>query len=543
MIPTFSPDYPYPSRRSVTCARGGMVATSQPVASQIGQSMLARGGNAVDAAIATAAALTVVEPTGCGIGSDSFALVWMQAESDGNGKLFGMNASGCSPAALTRDAARARGLDAMPMYGWLPVTVPGAPASWAALSERFGKLDFGTLLEPAVRLASDGVPISPIISRLWTRAARRFRQVLDQPETAHWFDCFTDGGRAPGPGDVYRNLPLAKTLATLADDHCRSLYSGRLADRIDAFSRETNGFLRGEDMDAFRVEWVDPISVNYRGFDVWEIPPNGIGLVTLASLRMLEAFAGHDRSDPAQVHRQIEALKLAYIDGNTYITDPARMTVGVEALLDDAYLESRRAMIGEEALAPVAGRPEGSETVYLATADADGNMVSFIQSNFHGFGSGVVIPDTGISMQNRGQGFSLDPNHHNALEPRKRTRHTIIPGFLTRDGVALGPFGVMGGVMQPQGHLQVVMNMVDCGLNPQAALDAPRWMWTSGQQVSVEGEFPTAMARHLVDRGHDIQVDLDTTIFGRGQVIVRDPDSGVYHGGCDWRTDSSISVI
>ncbi|TQE99710.1 MAG: gamma-glutamyltransferase family protein [Spiribacter salinus] len=543
MIPTFSPDYPYPSRRSSAFARDGMVATSQPLASQIGQSMLARGGNAVDAAIATAAALTVVEPTGCGIGSDSFAMVWIQAECDGQGKLFGMNASGRSPASLTRDAVYARGLDAMPMYGWLPVTVPGAPASWAALSERFGKLDFGTLLEPAVRLANDGAPISPIISRLWTKAAERFRQSLDKPETAHWFDCFTEDGRAPGPGELYRNPALGATLATLAGDHCRSLYNGRLADRIHAFSRETDGFLTGQDMEEFRVQWVEPISISYRGFDVWEIPPNGVGLVTLASLRMLEAFDLHDRSDPAKVHRQIEALKLAYVDGNTYIADPDWMRVGVRAMLDERYLERRRAMIRNQAMTPVAGQPQGSETVYLATADADGNMVSFIQSNFHGFGSGVVIPGTGISMQNRGQGFSLDPEHPNALEPRKRSRHTIIPGFLTWNGSALGPFGVMGGVMQPQGHLQAVMNMVDCGLNPQAALDAPRWMWTGGQRVSLEGEFPTAMARHLVDRGHDVCVDLDTTIFGRGQVIVRDPDSGVYHGGCDWRTDSSISVI
>lgn len=543
MISTLSHDYHYPSRRSVAYARGGLVATSQAIASQIGQSMLARGGNAVDAAIATAAALTVVEPTGCGIGSDSFALVWIQSARQGRGELFGMNASGRAPARLTREGVAKRGLDAIPLYGWLPVTVPGAPASWAALSQRFGKLDFGTLLEPAIRLASDGVPITPVVSRLWTRAARTFGQVFDQPETAHWFSCFTDNGRGPAPGEIYRNADLAETLTLLAEDHCRSLYSGKLAERIDAFSRKTGGFLSGDDLSQFNIDWVDPISINYRGVDVWEIPPNGLGLVTLAALKIAEGFDVHDRHNPALVHRQIEALKLAYSDGNTYLTDPAHMRVTVENLLDPDYLANRRALVTEQALQPFAGKPAGGETVYMATADADGNMVSFIQSNFHGFGSGVVIPGTGISMQNRGHAFSMAPSDHNALEPGKRTRHTIIPGFLTKNGQALGPFGVMGGLMQPQGHMQVIMNMVDCGLNPQSALDAPRWQWMGGKTIALEAEYPALIARQLADRGHTVRVDLDTTMFGRGQIILRDQDTGVYMGGTEPRTDSAISIL
>lgn len=543
MLTPFSQHSPYASQRSATYARRGMVAASQPLASQIGRDMLAQGGNAVDAAIATAAALTVVEPTGCGIGGDAFALVWIAADNQGKGKLHGLDASGKAPASLSAEAVRRDGHERMPLYGWTPVTVPGIPAAWAELSRRFGKLDFATLLAPAIRLARDGFPVSPVISELWQRGEDTFRQHLDGPATQAWFDTFTPEGQAPRPGQLFRCEAQARTLEALAESHCESFYRGELAQRIDAFSQRTGGYLRGEDLAGYRPDWVEPISVNYRGYDVWEIPPSGQGVVALMALRILEGLEITHRDDPRTLHHQLEAMKLAFIDGQAHVTQPEFMTHSIESLLSDAYTDTRRALIGERALDPTPGKPSAGGTVYLATGDADGNMVSFIQSNYHGFGSGVVIPDTGIAMQNRGHGFSLDPGHDNALAPGKKTYHTIIPGFLSREGVALGPFGVMGGFMQPQGHVQVVMNLVDFGLNPQAALDAPRWQWMGQRRIGLEADFPTHLAREMAARGHDVRMAHDSTGFGRGQVIVRDPDSGVYCGGTEPRTDASIAVL
>jgi len=544
MLTPFSPATPYPSQRSATYARHGMVAASQPQASQIGRDMLARGGNAVDAAIATAAALTVVEPTGCGIGGDAFALVWIADDNHGKGRLHGLNASGQAPQALTREAVMASGHGEMPLYGWTPVTVPGTPAAWAELSRRFGKLDFATLLEPAIRLARDGFPVSPVIASLWQRAESTFRKHLTDPATAAWFDTFTPAGRAPRAGEWHRCEDQARTLEAIAETRAESFYRGELAERIDVFSRETGGYLRGTDLAAYAPEWVTPIATRYRGVDVWEIPPNGQGLVALMALRILEGFEPVGRDDPATLHRQLEAMKLAFVDGQTHITEPAHMTHDVAALLSDAYTRERRALIGERALDPRPGQPQAGGTAYLATADDAGNMVSFIQSNYHGFGSGVVVPGTGIAMQNRGHNFSLDPGHDNVLAPGKKTFHTIIPGFLTRDdGVPLGPFGVMGGFMQPQGHVQVVTNLVDFGLNPQAALDAPRWQWMGGRRIGVEHHFPAPLVRAMAERGHDMRVEHDSRGFGRGQMIIRDPDTGVYCGGTEPRTDASIAVL
>lgn len=543
MLTPFSPATPYPSQRSATYARHGMVAASQPQASQIGRDMLARGGNAVDAAIATAAALTVVEPTGCGIGGDAFALVWIADDDQGKGRLHGLNASGQAPQALTREVVMAAGHAEMPLHGWTPVTVPGTPAAWAELSRRFGKLDFATLLEPAIRLARDGFPVSPVIASLWQRAESTFRSHLTDPATAAWFDTFTPTGRAPRAGEWHRCEDQARTLEAIAATRAESFYRGELAERIDAFSRDTGGYLRDEDLAAYAPEWVTPIAARYRGVDVWEIPPNGQGLVALMALRILEGFDPVGRDDPATLHRQLEAMKLAFVDGQTHITEPAHMTHDVAELLSDAYTRERRALIGEHALDPRPGRPQAGGTVYLATADDAGNMVSFIQSNYHGFGSGVVIPGTGIAMQNRGHNFSLDPGHDNVLAPGKKTFHTIIPGFLTRDdGMPLGPFGVMGGFMQPQGHVQVVTNLVDFGLNPQAALDAPRWQWMGGRRIGVEHHFPAHLVRAMAERGHDMRVEHDSRGFGRGQMIIRDPDTGIYCGGTEPRTDASIAV-
>ncbi|WP_438764186.1 gamma-glutamyltransferase family protein [Kushneria sp. TE3] len=539
----FSHQNPYPSCRSATYARHGMVAASQPQAAQVGRDILALGGNAVDAAIATAAALTVVEPTGNGIGGDAFALVWIQND-EGGGQLHGLNASGVAPSALTRDAVLDAGHEQMPLYGWTPVTVPGTPSAWAALSERFGRLAFEDLLAPAIRLAREGFPVSPAISEQWRRAEKRFRPVFTDAATKEWFSLFTPEGRAPRPGDMFKSERHAETLESLAQTRCESFYRGELAEKIDAFSRATGGYLRATDLAAHQIEWVDPISVNYRGVDVWEIPPNGQGIVALMGLNIMEGFDDlHSRDDLSVLHRQCEAIKLAYADGHAFVTHAEHMTTRIEDLLSKRYAQSRRQKITDTAMDPSPGAPHAGGTVYLATADGDGNMVSFIQSNYHNFGSGVVVPETGIALHNRGHGFSLEVDHVNVVAPNKKTFHTIIPGFLTRNGQALGPFGVMGGFMQPQGHMQVVMNLLDFGLNPQAALDAPRWQWTGARRIGVEHGYPVHLLREMALRGHEIDYAFDPTGFGRGQIILRDPVTGILCGGTEPRTDSAIAVL
>ncbi|HBO9522932.1 gamma-glutamyltransferase family protein [Pseudomonas aeruginosa] len=528
---------PYASQRSPVHARRGMVATSQPQAAQVGLEILRRGGNAIDAAIATAAALTVVEPTGCGIGGDAFALVWTR------GRLHGLDASGRAPGLLDRERVRAAGHERMPLYGWTPVTVPGCPAAWGELSRRFGKLPFEQLLRPAIELARDGFPVSPVIARLWQSGLDKFRAALPQrPELRAWFDEFLIDGRAPRAGEVFRQPGQADTLDELARSQCESFYRGELARAIVGHAERSGGYLRAEDLAGYQAKWVEPISLNYRGYDVWEIPPSGQGLIALMTLNILKGFEFGERDCARTWHRQLEAMKLAYVDGLHYISQPQSMRVSVEELLHEDYAASRRALIGERALDPSPGQPRPGGTVYLACGDEEGNLVSFIQSNYHGFGSGVVVPGTGIALQNRGAEFSLDPDHVNCLELGKQTFHTIIPGFLSKDGVPLGPFGVMGAYMQPQGHVQMVMNLVDFGLNPQAALDAPRWQWLGGLRVGIEHAAPRALAAELAQRGHQVEIAYDSTSYGRGQIVLRDPASGVLCGGTEPRTDSQIAV-
>ncbi|MFO7646720.1 MULTISPECIES: gamma-glutamyltransferase family protein [Halomonas] len=525
--------YPSPSRRTASFGRRGMVATSQPLGAQAGMQILQQGGNAVDAAIATAAALTVVEPTSNGIGSDAFAIVWI------DGALHGLNASGPAPRAATPEAIRALGHERVPEHGLLPVTVPGAPAAWAALSERFGKLPFADLLAPAIALAEEGFPVSPIVNQMWEDAHESYSR-YDDPAFLPWFATFAPKGHAPRPGELWSSPDHARTLRAIAGSHARDFYEGELADRIDAFFREHGGLLRREDLADFSPEWVEPISTRYRGHDIWEIPPNGSGMIALQALGMLERMGEEGRDPVETLHRRIEATKLGYVDGLRYITEADAMGPSVEQMLADDYLKARASLIGDTALDPVHGNPIMGGTVYLATADADGNMVSFIQSNFKGFGSGIVVPGTGISLQNRGWSFSLDPEHPNVLAPGKRTYHTIIPGFITRDREAVGPFGVMGGFMQPQGHVQVITGMLDDHLNPQAALDMPRWKWTRGRTVEVEPHFPDHLAQALARRGHHIVKVADSLSFGRGQVILRDRETGVLCGGTEPRTDGAV---
>ncbi|MBU9719906.1 MULTISPECIES: gamma-glutamyltransferase family protein [Bacillaceae] len=536
MITFDSSHYPYPSQRNVTYGKNGMVATSQPLASQAGLDILKKGGNAIDAAIATAACLTVVEPTSNGIGGDAFALVWTK------GELHGLNASGPAPQSISIEKLKEQGVDEIPKFGWIPVTVPGVPAAWAELSERFGKLPLKEVLQPAIDYAREGYPLSPTLAYFWERGAAAYSSVLKGEEFENWFGTFAPNGKAPKAGEMWRSEDHARTLEAIAEANAEAFYRGELAEKIDAFSKKYNGFLTKEDLASFKPEWVKPISVNYKGYDVWEIPPNGQGLVALMALNMLKEDTFHSRDDAETFHKQIEAMKLAFADGEKYITEESEMSSSLSDLLSESYGRERRGLIGEEALMPEAGEPSKGGTVYLATADGEGNMVSFIQSNYMGFGSGLVVPGTGIALQNRGHNFSMDPDHDNALKPGKRTYHTIIPGFLTKGDEPVGPFGVMGGFMQPQGHMQVVMNTIDFGLNPQAALDAPRWQWIKDKQVLLEQNVPNHLATALSAKGHAVQVTHQSGSFGRGQIIWRDPVTGVLAGGTEARTDGAIAV-
>jgi gamma-glutamyltranspeptidase/glutathione hydrolase len=529
-------DFPYASRRMPVVAARGVVATSQPLAAQVGLSMLQRGGNAVDAAIATAIALTVIEPTSNGIGADAFALVWDGA------KLHGLNGSGRAPATHTPALFEAQGLRSVPGRGWLPVTVPGAPATWRDLHERFGKLPFATLFEPTIAYAADGFPVAPVTAEAWSGTARGFGRSLDGPEFRGWFETFTRegtaGSRGPLAGEMWRLPDHARTLRLIAESKAASFYGGDLAAAIAAFAAETGGYLTADDLAAHSSTWVEPIGTDYRGYDVWEIPPNGQGIAALSALNILEGFdlARLPRESVESYHLQIEAMKLGFADAQRYVGDMGQVDVPVKGLLDKEYAATRRALIGEGALLPEAGEPARGGTVYLCAADGDGMMVSFIQSNFQGFGSGVVVPGTGIALQNRGACFTLEPGHANRVAPGKRPFHTIIPAFLTRGGEAVGPFGVMGGHMQPQGHLQMVVNQVDYELNPQTSLDAPRWQWLRGRQVALEHAVPQHVVSGLQARGHDVAVQHNSSSFGRGQIIRR-LRGGAYVAGSEPRAD------
>ena len=525
--------YPYKSRRMPVIADNGIVATSQPLAAQAGLEMLRAGGNAVDAAIAAAAALTVVEPTSNGIGSDAFALVW-----DGEA-LHGLNGSGRWPRRADADALRAQGYEAVPERGWSSVTVPGAPAAWEDLHRRFGRLETARLLKPAIDYASEGFPVSPVIAHLWHGAEALFL-LPNRPEFEGWRRTFAPQGRAPRAGERFGSPGHAWTLQRMSDRGVRDFYEGEVAGRLVDYAKASGGDLRAEDLAGHQSEWVEPISVKYRDTEVWEIPPNGQGIAALLALGILDDLdlAAHEHASASLWHLQIEAMKLAFADTYRYVADPEWAEVPVSGLLSPGYLAERRAAIGDRAGHTGAGRPPAGGTVYLCTADRDGNMVSFIQSNYMGFGSGVVVPETGISFQNRGAGFTLAPDHPNAAAGGKRPRHTIIPGFLTRNGAAIGPFGVMGGEMQPQGHVQVVSGMIDHDLNPQAVLDAPRWQLGDGVDVVLEPDAGRDLVAGLAARGHRPLLAGDSYGFGRGQVIQR-MANGAYVAGSEPRADGA----
>lgn len=515
--------FPYPSLRMPVMG-DNVVATSQPLAAQAGLRMLLDGGNAVDAALACAIALTVVEPTSNGVGSDAFALVW-----DGTA-LSGFNGSGRSPRAWSPE--RFSGLDAMPRLGWDAVTVPGAVDLWAALSERFGRLPFEALFAPAIHYAKEGYPVSPITAGRWAEAAITY---TDFP----WFaETFLPGGRAPKPGERFRCPDQARSLEAIARTRGRAFYDGELAERIAACASAEGGAMTREDLAGHRTEPVTPISQNYRDVILHEIPPNGQGLAALLALGVLEHFSMHryDPDSPDAIHLQLEAMKIAFAVTQRTVADPTAMAVNPNALLDPAFLANQADAIRmDRAAEPDFSLPFDQGTVYLAAADATGMMVSMIQSNFTGFGSGVVIPKTGIHLQNRGMGFSLDPSHPNAVAGGKRPFHTIIPGFVTRNGKADMSFGVMGGHMQPQGHVQMMVRIYDRGQNPQAACDAPRWHLNEAMDVHLESGIAETVAQELRRRGHRVAAEDPYWGYGGAQLIWRLGQG--YGGASDKRKD------
>ena len=533
---------PYPTLRTPVMARN-VVSTSHPLAAQAGLRMLWQGGNAVDAAIAAAATLTIVEPVSNGLGSDAFAILW-----DGK-ELVGLNSSGTAPAAWSPDyfarkyGTDGNGLAERPIRGWDAVTVPGAVAGWAALHGRFGKLPFGDLMAPAIEIAERGHAVAPIVAGKWAAAVP---QLQDQPGYAR---AFMPNGRAPRPGEKFTFKEAAGTLRLLAKYGPRAYYEGEIAEKIAAFAKECGGAMTLEDLRGYQPDWVTPISKRYRGHDVHEIPPNGQGIAALIALGILEKFdiAGMPVDQVDSQHLKIEAMKLAFADIYRYVADPRSMDVTPAEMLDDGYLTERARLIDmKRAQDPGFGMPRSGGTIYLTAADESGMMISFIQSNYMGFGSGVVVPGAGISLQNRGVGFSMDPRSPNVVAGGKRPFHTIIPAFLTKDGAPVMSFGVMGGDMQPQGHLQTVVRMLDYKQQPQAACDAPRWKVNRDFTLDVESTMRRDTIEALQARGHRLQsIDDPYMDFGSGQFIWRlsdDPDHG-YVAASDSRRDGHAAAF
>ncbi len=527
----------YPSQRLPLFARN-VVSTSHPLAAQAGLRMLLKGGNAVDAAIAAAAALTLTEPVSNGLGSDAFCILW-----DGQA-LHGLNASGRAPQAWTPEYFKRKyGADAAtpPVRGWDSVTVPGAVAGWMAMSQRFGKLPFADLMEPAIEIAERGYAVPPVVQQKWVNAVPLLE---NQPGFAQ---SFMPHGRAPNVGELFKLPDAARTLRLIAQSKGAAFYHGEIAAAAERHAQANGGAMTAEDFAAYQPEWVTPLGQNYRDHTLHEIPPNGQGIAALIALGILKNFdmAGLPVDGVESQHLQIEAMKLAFADVYRYVAEPASMECTPQQMLDPAYLASRARLIDlKRAQDFPAGNPNDPHrrggTIYLTAADENGMMVSFIQSNYLGFGSGVVVPGYGLSLQNRGHGFSLDARSPNVVAPGKRPFHTIIPAFLTRDGKPQMSFGVMGANMQPQGHLQTLIRMLDYAQHPQAACDAPRWRYNSGLELNVEASMKPATVQGLADRGHQLAVINDSyQDFGAGQFIWRlgDPGSDGYVAASDPRRD------
>ena len=516
--------------------RGGMVCTSQPLASFAAAELLRDGANAVDAAVCAAAVLGVVEPFSTGVGGDCFLLLWNAREK----RLFGLNGSGRAPGRASVEALRGHGLKEMPSHGALAVTIPGAVDAWCTALERFGTRSLAAVLEPAIGYARDGFPISEVIAEQWAWSLGFLQN--DAARRA-----FTIEGRAPRLGELVRLPDLGRSLEIIAAGGAEAFYRGVLADEIVAAARTEGGWQTRDDFRSHTSTWVEPIATTYRGFELHEIPPNGQGLAALIALNVLGCFdlGPEPHSSALAHHYRIESVKLAFADRNLHIADPEKSPVPTAELLSQDYAQGRAALIqGSKALKRVApGRVRtGRDTVYLTAADAEGNVVSLINSLFFPFGSGIVAGDTGIALQNRGYGFSTDPSHPNCLAPGKRPFHTIIPAVLTKDGAPLVSFGVMGGDMQAQGHVQLVSHLVDSGFNIQEAIDAPRFHYLDTDRVALEPELASRVGEDLARLGHVIEDEnaaLAKGGFGGAQGIMIDPASGAYWGGSDWRKDGS----
>jgi gamma-glutamyltranspeptidase / glutathione hydrolase len=526
----------YPSLRLPVFARN-VVSTSHPLAAQVGLSLLRRGGNAVDAAIGAAAAMTVLEPCSNGLGSDAFCILW-----DGQ-KLHGLNASGPAPAAWTPDYFRQKYGEAAtpPMRGWDSVTVPGAVGAWVELSRRFGKLSFGDLLTPAIEIAERGYAVPVVVQGKWSAA------VPDLKELPGFAEVFMPIGRAPQVGERFAFPGAARALTRIAVTQGAAFYGGEIAAAAAAHSAKHGGSMRVADFEAYSPEWVEPIGMDFQGYRLHQIPPNGQGIAALIALGILQHadVAAHPVDSAAAQHLQIEAMKLAFADTYAHVADRIAMRRTVEEMLDPQYLAKRAALI-DPARAQTFGEGHADKggTIYLTAADERGMMVSFIQSNYMGFGSGVVVPEWGLSLQNRGHAFSLDAASPNCVAPRKRPFHTIIPGFLTKDGLPQMSFGVMGGNMQPQGHVQTLVRMLLYRQQPQAACDAPRWRFNQGLSINVEASMPDATTSELRELGHQIEVIQDSyQDFGAGQFIWRlgDPAVEGYVAASDPRRDGQAA--
>ena len=531
------------SRRSTVFARRGMVATSQPLATQAGLRVLQDGGHAVDAAVAAGAVLAVVEPGMTGIGGDVFALVW-DARSR---RVEALNGSGRQAAAASADDVRAAGHETIPDQGpgsWFAVSVPGTVDGWQRLLERHGRLTLADALAPAVQYARDGFPVHDLVARYWKMAEEKLQF---RPSGAE----LLPRGQAPGMGEVVTLPELARSLETVAEGGAEAFYQGDIGRRIADFVQSEGGWLTAEDLARHRSDWDQPIASDYRGVTVWECPPNGQGLAALAALNIAEGFDLRAMGSQSleTYHHLIEAMRLGFADTLHYVADPRAVPVPTDALLSKAYAADRRAEISPEHARPGAGwgdpLPAAADTTYLSVVDGEGNACSFINSLFHNFGTGLVVPGTGIALQNRGSLFSLDPSHPNYLGPSQRPYHTIIPALATRGGELWLSFGVMGGFQQPQGHLQVIANMVDFDLDPQSALDAPRFRinFPLDDSVMVEEDLDEAVVSALRRRGHEVKVlgGYDRAGFGGGQIIARDPETGVLSGGTEPRKDGAAA--
>jgi gamma-glutamyltranspeptidase/glutathione hydrolase len=532
--------------RSEVIGTRGMVATSQPLATQVGLDILKAGGSAVDAAIAANAMLGLVEPTGCGIGGDLFAIVWDAEE----GELTGLNASGRSPQSLTLQHFRDSGIDSIPYLGPLPVSVPGAVDGWYELHERYGRLPMSELLQPVIDYAENGFPVTEFIADLWAE------NVESRKEFAGVREIYMPGGEAPKTGDVFKNPNLANTYRMIAQGGRDAFYKGDIARKVDAYMAEQGGFLTYDDLAKHTSEWITPLSTNYRGYDVYELPPNGQGVVALQMLNILEEYdvRGMGFGSTQYLHTLIEAKKVAYEDRAKFYADPDFYNAPLDMLLSKEYAAERRKLISDDKAAttypPGDAKLETGDTIYLTVADKDGNMISLIQSNYGDLGSGMTPPELGFQLQNRGQLFSLEEGHANVYEPGKRPFHTIIPAFVMKDGKPWLSFGVMGGSMQPQAHAQILINLIDFDMNLQEAGDAARMrhrgssqptdeVMTDGGIVYLESGIPESVREELRAMGHNVASG--RTSFGGYQAILRNDVQGVYYGASESRKDGQAA--